>query len=354
MKVHPNQIVPGCLIIKDVMGQTELPIIPKNTVVEPIHLQVLKKFQVKEVIVANKLVSGEQFEADESEGTGDAESKKSFYEIYVDAVKQTKAMFNNWTKHSVIDLQKVRNTIAPLIEQGENKRDLLLKLYHYNDKHQYFYHHMVSNSVISAYLAKKLGYSEEQRFKVALAAYLSDIGMLKEKDDIYLKDGVLTKEEYETVQKHPVQSYRMIDDLAVSKDVKLAVLQHHERLDGSGYPLGVKRGKIHQYARIIAVSDIFHAMTSERIYRRKESPYKVIEEMTKGQIGKLDMKVVDELVKAIVNFGNGNHVRLTNNEIGTIVFTDEKYPTRPFIRLDQSKDIINLNDHPDLYIEEVL
>ncbi|WP_054754119.1 HD-GYP domain-containing protein [Piscibacillus salipiscarius] len=233
--------------------------------------------------------------------------------------------------------------------------EMLLELHHYNDKHDYIYHHMVANSIISGFIAKKLNYDHSDCMQVALAAYLSDIGMIKEGAYFYKKDGVLTEAEYEKVQKHPIVSYRMLEhEPFLSRNIKLAVLQHHERLDGSGYPLGVKEDKLHSFARIIAVSDMYHAMTSERLYRKKQSPFKVIEEMMNEFLGKLDLKIIEALVQSIVYFSNGTRVRLTNNEIGEIVFVDERHPTRPMVKSESNDEIIQLVNHQDLYIEEII
>ncbi|NIK12772.1 HD-GYP domain-containing protein [Alkalibacillus almallahensis] len=355
MKVHPQQIVPGCLVTKDVIGNTVTPIIPRNTVVEPIHIQVLEKFRINEVEVANKLVTGEEFEAKElTEEEQQSLQKLPFFEHFVDVVKETRIIFENWDYRTPLDSKKIRELILPLTEQAEDKRDVILKLHHYNDPKFYMYYHMVAMAVISTYLAKRLGYDESERHSVALAAYLSDLGMLKSQKDVYLKERSLDYNEYEQIQKHPIESYRLLEKEPFNQDVKIAVLQHHERLDGSGYPLGVKMDKLHRFAKILAVADMFHAMTSERMYRQKQSPYKVIEEMRKDQLTQLDMEVLNELVRCFVNFGNGTEVKLSNSEYGTIVFTDERYPTRPLVRLRKDKEILNLIDEKDLYIEEIL
>ncbi|PKR77445.1 hypothetical protein CEY16_12005 [Halalkalibacillus sediminis] len=366
MRVHPKQLIPGCLILKDVMGKTVHPIIPRNSVVEPIHISVLHKFQVPYVEVATKLVNGDPFKVDTSVEAIEKEDQEkqqeesetvswSFFDYYVDRVKKTKELFEGWNKQSTLNISYIRELLFPLIQIGENLPKVLLELHHYTNKQDYFFHHIVATPVIAAFLAKKMKYDKNERFQIALAAYLSDLGMLMEEKHLYFKDGVLTEEEYERVQKHPILSYRLIDDLPyVSKNVKLGVLQHHERLDGSGYPLGVMNEKIHPFAKIIAVSDIFHAMTSERFYRKKQSPFKVIEELLNRQFGKLDMKIVDTLVDSIVFFSSGTKVRISNNETGTIVFIDQKNPTRPLIRLDSTQEIFNLNEHSDLYIDEVL
>ncbi|TFB21095.1 HD-GYP domain-containing protein [Filobacillus milosensis] len=363
MKVKPKQLVPGCLVTKDVMGKTVFPIVPKNTVIEPIHIKVLTDFQVPQIDVANRLVNGDPFQVEEVENTIEVEPKEkednreewSFYEHYVYAVKETMNLFKNWKDQPRLDLKKIRQLIQPLVHIGESNSEVLMELHHYTDKNDYFYHHIVAVPVIASFIAKKLGVDSNERKQIALAAYLCDIGMLKEDVHLYKKDGVLTNQEYERVKRHPVLSYRLIEhEPYLNKSIKVAVLQHHERLDGSGYPVGVQHDKLHKYARIIAVSDMFHAMTSERIYRKKQSPFKVIEEMMNRQFGKLDMKIVKALVDSIVYFSNGTKVRLTNNEVGEIVFIDQKNPTRPMIKKVDNQEIIHLLEHNELYIEEVL
>lgn len=369
MKVHPRELVPGCLIIKDVMGKTTYPIIPKNTVVEEEHIEVLLKFQIPYVDVAKKLVNGKIYRP--KEVYKDAKKQKpvtkkkevsaiipkrleSFYDHYVEAVRQTKELFQNWDEHSEIDLVSIRNMLFPLIELSENQTDIIIQLHHYTDKHDYFFHHIVSMSVLSAYLAKHLKYDKNERLQIALAAYLSDIGMLSIDKDLYFKERVLTEEEFEQVKKHPILSYRLIEHSKfLSNNVKLAILQHHERLDGTGYPLKLTNEKIHPFAKIIAVSDTFHAMTSERFYKKKKSPFKVVEELRKHQFGKLDMKIIMELMNCFVKFSTQRNVRLSNNEVGKIVFIDQNNPTRPIIQLE-NKQLINLVEYQELYIDEVL
>jgi len=375
MKVHPRNLLPGSLILSDVMGNTTYPIVPKNTVVEDIHIEVLTKFRVPYVEVASKLADGSHYvnethvekEDTQPEIEQNEEEKLlikntsyvkkeswTFYDYYVDAVQSTIELFENWNEHSKLDITSIREMILPLVEIGEETSDILIQLHHYTDKHYYFFHHIVALPVISSYLANKLNYSKNERVQIALAAYLSDIGMLLVDKKLYYKDGILTEEEFEEVKKHPVLSYRLIEhEKYLSKNIKLAVLQHHERLDGTGYPLGLTHEKIHPYAKLIAVSDTFHAMTSERYYKNKQSPFKVVEELNKYQFGILDMKIVMALTNSIVQFSNGAKVKLSNNEIGIIKFIDQKHPTRPLIQLENDQ-LINLTELPNLYIDEVL
>lgn len=88
----------------------------------------------------------------------------------------------------------------------------------------------------------------------------------------------LTADDYKEIHAHPIFSYKMIKDSSIIKDsVKVAVLEHHGRLDGTGYPKRLKTKPMNLFSKIIAVADVFHAMTSERAYRKKQSPFKVLE-----------------------------------------------------------------------------
>src|SRR5699024_4779276 len=119
-------------------------------------------------------------------------------------------------------------------------------------------HHGVSVAILSAYIDKKMGFSKDKCLQHGLSCFLCDISMAKIRPDIRFKTDVLNDAEYQEVKKHPIYSYRMIEQQpTVSHAAKLGILQHHERVDGSGYPLGLKKNKIHRFARIIAVCDIY-------------------------------------------------------------------------------------------------
>ena len=103
------------------------------------------------------------------------------------------------------------------------------------------------------------------------------------------------------IKKHTIYSFQMIKDSSFLKpEMKLAIFQHHERLDGSGYPKGEKMGKyFNVYSQIIAVADVYHAMTSERIYRAKSSIFKVLEMIREEEFGKYNIEVVNALISLV-------------------------------------------------------
>jgi len=170
---------------------------------------------------------------------------------------------------------------------------------------------------------------------------------------ILFKPTALTAAEAEEMKTHTVQGYNLLKNVAaINEGVKLTALQHHEKIDGSGYPAGLSGDKIHPYARIVAVSDIFHAMTLQRSYRKAVSPYLVLETLHKESFGKLDPVYVRAFIEKATQFHNGTVVRLSDNRIGEIVFSDRNHPTRPWVSVNGT--IINLTTNHRLHIESII
>ncbi|WP_028784488.1 HD-GYP domain-containing protein [Thalassobacillus devorans] len=361
MRIHPSQVIPGCIIMKDIIGKTNRPLITKNTVVKDIHKQVLHRFLVQQVEVAPKLSSGDPFlpgAVEEPAMECPVEKKiaepRTFLDQYLQAVKQYKKWFAQWQAGGVIHIGAIRQVVVPLLEQIKKYRKNIFMLHHFSTKDDYLYHHAVSTGLIAAFLGEEMGMNRGDWIQLGLAGLLSDAGMAKMNEQIILKETSLTGKEYQEVKKHPTYSYRMVENIPVlNKAAKLGILQHHERLDGSGYPLATNKKKIHMFARVIAVSDMYHAMTSERLYRSKQSPFLVLELMMKEQFGRFDYTVVQTFIKSMTNYTTGTKVKLSNDRSGEIVFVEPANPTRPMVRIADGADIINLKHFHNIYISEI-
>ncbi|OUQ85000.1 c-di-GMP phosphodiesterase, partial [Brevibacillus brevis] len=138
----------------------------------------------------------------------------------------------------------------------------------------------------------------------------------------------------------------------LSEGVALAALQHHEREDGSGYPLGLPGSKLHLYSKIVAVADVYHAMSSDRVHQKALSPYQVVEQLVQDSFGKLDPTIVRSFVEGITQFAVGTLVELSDGTIGKIVFTDRNHPTRPMV--ETGGKIVNLVEARHLSIVRVM
>ncbi|WP_179107279.1 HD-GYP domain-containing protein [Sediminibacillus massiliensis] len=364
MRVHPEQLVLGCVVTKDVIGKTGRPIVVEKTVLNEKLIEFLQRFLIKEVEVSSKLSDGTAFVPEDyptdSRNTQEKHERKaaqenlSFMELYYHTVKQYKLLFDSWRQGAEVDPLTVSRLLFPLLKKLDEIGLKILSLQRLIPKEDYIYHHPVMTSLLASLLARKCGY-EKEAVQVGIAGFLADCGMAKLDESIIMKKGPLTKKEYEEMKKHPTYSYRMVENISsITKDVKLGILQHHEKLDGTGYPMAVKLERIHPYARILAICDMYDAMTSERMYQERQSPFKVVEEMVYDQFGKYDHRMVEAFVSTLTNFSAGTKVRLSSGEEAEIVFIESKFPTRPMVRLIEKEMIVPLKDEKSLYIEEIL
>ncbi|MFZ3063559.1 MAG: HD domain-containing phosphohydrolase [Actinomycetota bacterium] len=135
-------------------------------------------------------------------------------------------------------------------------------------------------------LAEKMGLNNDEVGRISLAAELHDIGMIVVPDSILLKPGRLTEKEFEIVRAHPTTGYEMLKGIKAISDILPAILYHHERIDGGGYPERKKGSDIPHIARIIAVADVYDAITSPRVYRSlpREEADKMLREMAGTQL----------------------------------------------------------------------
>lgn len=136
---------------------------------------------------------------------------------------------------------------------------------------QYHFHHAINVCLLAMSVGRYHGLDKSQLEELGLAAILHDIGKIKIPHYIWTMPGKPDDEEWALIKRHPLIGYEMVQDLAMPSDVCLGILHHHERLNGSGYPFGLKDDEIHQYGKIIAIADVYDAMRSKRSYK-EESP----------------------------------------------------------------------------------
>ncbi|KIQ95420.1 Cyclic di-GMP phosphodiesterase response regulator RpfG [Anoxybacillus thermarum] len=357
--VKTAQLQEGCILAEDVIGKSNRVIVPKNTVLTPKLLTVLQKFLVTQVRVQSVLVDGSTFRPSEIIQEDVPKTKvtdnKDILTLYLEAVQQYKQMFQGWQSGLPIDIGKVRHMFMPLFEKVLESEKELLFFHHYSTKSEYLFHHAVTVGLLSGVLAKKLQYAKGDYYQVAIAGLLSDCGMAKVDPKILYKSTALTPMEYKDMRQHTVYGYKMVQKItALQEGVKLAILQHHERNDGSGYLLSVQEEKIHPYSKIVAVADVYHAMISERPYRNKQSPFKVFEQIHKDCFGKFDLSVVRALASLLMTLSIGARVKLSNEQIGEIIFFEQDSPNHPMVKIIETNKIISLKDKKDLFIEDII
>lgn len=359
LRINIKEAREGCILSVDVFSRTNRPIILKKTIITPALINVLKAFKIHEIEVEKILVNGTSFYSPNLNGNDDQQGKGperlGFTDLFLQSAYQYKREFHSWQSGLPVDISKIRSLLLPLLEEMENYPSEVFNLHHFSTKEDYIYQHPVAVGVICGFIGKKINLEKGEWLQLALAGCLADCGMAKVNPAILQKRSSLTIKEFEEVKKHPVFSYKMVQNISVlRKDVKIAILEHHERLDGSGYPLGQKSQEIHRYAKIIALGDIFHPMTSERLYRTKQSPFKVLEMILEDSFGKFDIGIIGVISSSILKFSPGDKIRLSDGQEAEILFIDGKHPTRPLVKATDTGEIIQLLQNRQLFIEGIL
>src|SRR2546429_2662335 len=169
-------------------------------------------------------------------------------------------------------------------------------------------HSLRVHSLALSFTTSTLQLSEAESLKIGLAAFFHDIGKLNINDAILLKASGLTRQEYEIIKNHPAYGAEMLSQFKLIKSMIPSVYHHHERLDGRGYPDGLRGDGIPQGARIIAIVDAFEVMTSHRIYQKSRTPIQAFEELYEHAGTQFDT----ELVQLFYKFLEMPHLNSTN------------------------------------------
>lgn len=363
MKIRVENLREGSILGEDVMGMTSSPIIPKKTIIDKNYINILLAFKINEVIIENKLADGTVQKIENNELKIQSEVKvndsvqSSFQEQYNDAVQKYKSDFKNWQSGAAINVANVKKYLYPLLEKiEEDVNRQILTLHHYSNKEDYIYHHSIAVGILSGIIAKKMNYAKGVYFQAALAGCLANAGMSKVSPNIIKKKTTLVSGEMNEVQEHVAQSLKMVQNNPLLKsETKLAIFQHHERLDGSGYPMKLKGDKIYPLSRIVAVADVFHALISDRLYHEKVSVFKAIEILNSDCFGQFDISVINVLLNMIsTHLVIGTKVALSNNQLGEIMFTKSSALTRPLIKLLSNGEIVDLEKVRDISIKEIV
>ncbi|MCX7917098.1 MAG: PAS domain S-box protein [bacterium] len=161
--------------------------------------------------------------------------------------------------------------------------------------------HQYRVSKICEIIGRKIGLNEKEIEEVVKGSLVHDIGKIGVPSEILALPRKLTMLEMEIVKIHPIVGYEILKDIPHFKNIALMVLQHHERLDGSGYPYGIKEEKIIKEARILGIADVIEAMLSHRPYRAKLEPGDVIRELSNNKGKKYDLEIAELAIKLIMN-----------------------------------------------------
>lgn len=289
------------------------------------------------------------------------EAAKAHQEM-IDVVKNN---FDLARHGKMLDIESLRNAANSALTMISKNRRIIFKLVLISPTQgqDFVYYQAVNTTLLTIMTGLNLKYSKLQLLNLALGALLHDIGSVRIPDSIMHKKEALSELEVKTLRTHPVQGHKIIEYTnSFSSDVSQIVLQHHERLDGSGYPYGLQGRQIGEYPRLVAICDTYQAMCHRRDYREAKSPPLIIKTLLKEGIGKLDPNLLKIFAFTSGVYPVGLLVALNNGDVGEVMLQNIKALTKPVIKIYltgkneilKAPKVINLASEADLKIERVL
>ncbi|MBM7565396.1 HD-GYP domain-containing protein [Paenibacillus sacheonensis] len=232
-----------------------------------------------------------------------------------------------------------RQIMGMVIDDLTEQKDAMVMLMNMGIVDNYLFHHSLNVSVYTTVLGIANGYSREELMTLGLGALLHDVGKTQIGVHVLKKDGKLTIDEYEEMKRHTERGYYLLkDEPNIPLVAAHCAYQHHERLDGSGYPRGIKSDDIHEYAKLIGIVDSYDAMTTTRVYRSPMLPHEAVESLYAGTGTLYDQKMLQLFRDKVAIYPLGIAVRLQTGESGVVVDINSSCPHRPVVRVLNNRD----------------
>ncbi|WEZ09111.1 HD-GYP domain-containing protein [Priestia flexa] len=236
-------------------------------------------------------------------------------------------------EQSVREVHKVGNQLVDEIMNNDDVLSLLTDVYIYDN---YVFSHSVNVTLYALSLGKEIGLTQPVLEKLGAGAMLHDVGKMLIPQDILNKPGRLTDEEFKLMKKHTTYGYELLRSTPnVSALSAFCAYQHHERLDGSGYPLGIKEERIHLFSKIIAIADVYDAVTSNRVYRSALLPHEGLEILYAGAGSQFDKDMISAFRRAIAVYPIGLFVTLNDQRKGIVSKQNKGLSDRPYILIQE-------------------
>ncbi len=256
-----------------------------------------------------------------------------------ETVKVIKSSFINLEKSSNLNVHAVKNVVNNILDELLNNDNILIHLTDIRSFDDYTFAHSVNVCILSVITAITLGYSEARLKDLGVGALLHDIGKTKIDKDILNKPGDLTPEEFKEIKRHTEYGYDILRGyMEISLLSAHIAYQHHERWDGHGYPRGLSALDIHQYARIVAVADVYDALLADRPYRPAYNVNQALNILTRMVGSYLDFDCVIALKSNVAVYPLGSFVQLTTGDICIVIDANKNNPTRLKLKIVLDKD----------------
>lgn len=360
ISVMLHKLNSGMMIAEDIYAASQL-LIQKDTVVTPEIIALLNNHSIIAVTIYNpkaesssaaKPVS-EDIPISHSERLRNSETFKKFEQDFQKTTEDFSFQLNDIaTQTGDVDVDGLFASANELISETTNTyqlMDILSNIRYFDDS---TYAHSLNVAMLANIFGRWMHFDDDDLKLLTVAGMLHDIGKILIPPEIIKKPGKLTDEEFEIIKTHPARGYKLLTQKNVDIRISQAALMHHEKYDGSGYPLGVKGDKISDLAKIITIVDVYEALTANRCYREGLCPFEVIKMYEDEGYQKYDVKFLIPFLRGISDTYLHNTVLLSDGRKGEVIMTNQMVPSKPGVMIDN--EYIDLTKTPNLKIESIL
>lgn len=233
-----------------------------------------------------------------------------------------------------IDTPAAKEAVAACVDNVISHSDAMLLLSRLRSRDEYTSEHSLNVAIISISLGRHAELNKEQLKEVGLCGLLHDMGKVLTPDHILNKPGRLTDEEMEVMRQHPVDGHDILSSSeGIFHDAIHVAHAHHERLNGSGYPLGLTENDLSIYNRIVSIADVFDAITGDRVYKKGETVETALRILHDQRGESFDPILVTQFIETVGIYPLGAVVEMNNGEIGIVVNTNPDHRLRPWIKI---------------------
>jgi len=271
--------------------------------------------------------------------------------------------YDNFRELDTLPLAPISDKVKEIIFELKNHKDLLLNIStEVTESESYIIHHSIKTTFLVLSIADFLKFPIHKQIEIGIAAMLHKLGMLLLPAQLYQKQAALTPKELQVIRTHPVISYKTLKKAEFPVSIYIAILEHHEHIDGSGYPRKLTGNKISLNGKILAVASAFAAATTKRPFRKGLDGHSGIMDLLKGKGTKYDENILRTLVFIMSLYPIGTYVRMSNSALALVIKTNLSTPKHPILKLlidDQgipytNKPVLQTRPEDDIQILETL
>ena len=364
ISIYVDECKHGMKIAQNIFNDYGAIVVAENSIIDENTVKRLAGFGIEKLLVYQNVDENSSAETDWQNENIQAspinenkeeirDARNEFKEEYKENVDTLKNVLKDISSGKDLKITQIDDIVNTVLQNKLPPGDLMSCVNEIRNVDEYTYTHSVNVALLCMMIGKWLKCDEKSIKDLVYSGLLHDIGKAKIDLEILNKPGKLTDEEYNEIKKHVLYGYRILEKIPnMDKNILSAVLMHHERDDGSGYIIGAKTEEVHLYAKIVAVADVFDAMTSKRVYRERISPFEVFEYMQTQLYGKFDPKITLVFLSNMADYYVGDKCILSNGQEGEIIKINPSMISKPLVKVGDQ--YIDLSRNSNLKINDVI